>query len=108
MLSPVSVRPGAETKIPHRHEPVLLLLETRNFFVIATTPLTWTGTFGPTLPVAMSWIVTSCAAPPVPLLLLLLLLLVVPPAVPLLLLAEPPLPLLDEELVPAPPPVVSL
>src|SRR6185436_15869535 len=64
----VSARFGSETKTPHRHEPALLL-ETRNFWLIATMPVSFTLTAGPTLPVVMSVIVVAIPpAPPAPLL----------------------------------------
>src|SRR5512140_1536081 len=106
VFSAVSVSPGAERNTPHRQEPVLLLCETRNLWLIATTPLTSIAIFGPTTPVVMSWIVTVCAAPPVPLLLevLPLLLEVLPlllEVLPLLLEAVPLLELVlpDDELL---------
>src|SRR3954470_22702957 len=59
----VSARLGSEAKKPQRHEPALLL-ETRNFWLIATMPVTFTLTPGPTLPVVMSVMVASMFMPP--------------------------------------------
>src|SRR5262245_54763119 len=65
LFSLVSARFGSETNTPHRHEGPLLL-PTRNFRLIATTPVSVTLNIGPTLPVVMSVIVVVSPPPPAP------------------------------------------